>query len=71
MVFVNLAGATGISVPNGFAELDGEHLPTGIQFVAPGFSDARLLNVAHSFEQLTGWNYAPPAWVQAALTGAA
>lgn len=68
-VFVNLGGACGISMPNGFAEDDGKQLPTAIQFVCPGFHDARLLRIAAQFEQLSGWKYAPPQWVQDKLAG--
>jgi aspartyl-tRNA(Asn)/glutamyl-tRNA(Gln) amidotransferase subunit A len=67
-VFVNLAGTGGISLPNGFGERDGDRLPTGIQFVCAPFRDNLLLRVAHQFEQLTGWQYEPPAWIKAAAS---
>jgi aspartyl-tRNA(Asn)/glutamyl-tRNA(Gln) amidotransferase subunit A len=66
-VFVNLAGTAGISLPNGFGECDGVRLPTGLQLVCAPFRDSMLLRVAHQYEQLTGWRYTPPAWVEHAL----
>jgi len=51
-IAVNLAGLPGISVPAGFE--DG--LPFGLQIIGPDFGEARLLNVAHQFQQLTDWH---------------
>lgn len=62
-VFVNLAGAAGISMPNGFSNSDGAYLPTGIQFVCAPHRDHLLLRLANQFEQLTGWKYEPPDWI--------
>jgi len=47
---VNLAGLPGISVPCGLA--DG--LPVGLQVIGPRFQDARVLRVAHAYEQAAG-----------------
>lgn len=67
-VFVNLAGAAGISIPNGFGKTTHDDtLPTGIQFVCAPFRDSLLLRVAHQFEQLTGFSYKPPGWISEAL----
>jgi aspartyl-tRNA(Asn)/glutamyl-tRNA(Gln) amidotransferase subunit A len=44
----SLAGITGISVPCGATD-DG--LPIGMQIYAPAFSEERLLQAAHAFEQ--------------------
>lgn len=52
----NLAGLPGISVPCGM--VDG--LPVGIQFVGRAFDEATLLRVAHSYEQLRGFNLPAP-----------
>lgn len=48
----NLAGLPGISVPCG--KMDG--LPVGMQLVGNYFSEARLLNVAHQYQQITDWH---------------
>lgn len=48
----NLAGLPAISVPCGFVQ----KLPVGLQLVGPHFAEARLLNLAHQYEQLTDWN---------------
>jgi aspartyl-tRNA(Asn)/glutamyl-tRNA(Gln) amidotransferase subunit A len=47
---VNLAGLPGISVPCGLSE----GLPVGLQVIGPRFQDARVLRVAHAYEQATG-----------------
>ena len=48
---VNLAGLPGISLPCGFS--DG--LPVGLQVIGPRFQDARVLRVAHAYEQAAGF----------------
>lgn len=53
----NLAGLPGISLPVGMA--DG--LPVGAQLLGPHFSEARLLNVAHQYQQHTDWHQQIPA----------
>jgi aspartyl-tRNA(Asn)/glutamyl-tRNA(Gln) amidotransferase subunit A len=53
---VNLAGLPAITAPCGF--IDG--MPAGLQLVAPHFAEARLLNVAHQYQQQTDWHLAAP-----------
>lgn len=53
----NLAGIPGISVPCGFSEAG---LPIGLQLLAGHFQEARLLSVAHAFEQATAWHARRP-----------
>ncbi|HZJ95314.1 MAG TPA: Asp-tRNA(Asn)/Glu-tRNA(Gln) amidotransferase subunit GatA [Thiopseudomonas sp.] len=53
----NLAGIPGLSVPAG--TVDG--LPVGLQLLAPYFQEARLLQVAHQFQQHTAWHTQTPA----------
>ena len=53
----NLAGLPAVSVPCGF--VDG--LPAGLQIVGPHFSEARLLNVAHRYQQDSDWHRRAPA----------
>jgi aspartyl-tRNA(Asn)/glutamyl-tRNA(Gln) amidotransferase subunit A len=31
-------------------------LPVGLQIVGPHFSEARVLSVAHAFQQVTDWH---------------
>ena len=54
----NLAGICAISIPSGFAE---EKLPIGLQIMGPALEEARLLQVAHAFEQSTEWHCRRPA----------
>jgi aspartyl-tRNA(Asn)/glutamyl-tRNA(Gln) amidotransferase subunit A len=51
-IAVNLAGLPGISIPSG----NSNGLPIGMQIVAGDFAEARLLNVAHQFQQHTDWH---------------
>lgn len=54
---VNLAGVPAISVPCG---LDSKGLPVGLQIIGPAFQEARILQVAHAFEQHTEHHKARP-----------
>ncbi len=58
----NLAGLPGMSVPAGFVD----DKPVGLQLIGRHFDEARLLNVAHRFQQVTDWHLRRPA---AATTG--
>jgi aspartyl-tRNA(Asn)/glutamyl-tRNA(Gln) amidotransferase subunit A len=52
----NLAGLPGLSLPCGFVE----GLPMGLQLIGPHFSEAKLLNAAHRFQQATDWHNQSP-----------
>ncbi len=54
----SLAGLPGMSVPAGFGE---RNRPVGLQLIGPWFEEARLLNVAHQFQQVTDWHLQRPA----------
>jgi aspartyl-tRNA(Asn)/glutamyl-tRNA(Gln) amidotransferase subunit A len=56
-ITANLAGIPGLSMPAGF--VDG--LPVGVLLLAPYFQEARLLNVAHQYQQVTDWHTRTPA----------
>jgi len=60
-IAANLAGICGISVPCGFAEMDGHRLPIGLQFLGKALDEARILQIAHAYEQSTDWHKARPA----------
>ncbi|MCW3480733.1 Asp-tRNA(Asn)/Glu-tRNA(Gln) amidotransferase subunit GatA [Neisseriaceae bacterium JH1-16] len=55
---VNLAGLPGMSVPAGFAA---NGRPIGLQIIGNYFSEAKMLNVAHQFQQVTDWHRQAPA----------
>ena len=57
-IAANLAGICGISIPCGFANVDGSKLPIGLQLLAPPFEEAKLLQIAHAYEQSTDWHRA-------------
>jgi len=57
-IAANLTGAPAISIPVGF---DRRGLPIGMQIQSNYFTEARLLNVAHQFQQTTDWHARAPA----------
>ncbi len=59
-IAANLAGICGISVPCGLAEVDGHRLPIGLQFLGKALDEARILQIAHAYEQSTDWHKARP-----------
>ena len=52
-----LAGLPALSVPCGF---DAKGLPVGLQLTGDCFSEARLLGVAHRYQQATDWHLRVP-----------
>src|SRR5690242_10396591 len=57
----NLAGICGISIPCGFAESEsGKRLPIGLQLLGKALNEARILQIAHAYEQSTDWHKARP-----------
>ncbi len=56
-VAVNLAGLPALSIPVGFHQ----GLPIGMQCIGHHFSEARLLQIAHFYQQSTNWHqHTPP-----------
>ena len=56
----NLAGICGISLPCGFASVDGKQLPIGLQLLGKALEEARIFQIAHAYEQSTDWHKARP-----------
>ncbi|PTU76308.1 Asp-tRNA(Asn)/Glu-tRNA(Gln) amidotransferase subunit GatA [Pseudomonas mangrovi] len=56
-ITANLAGVPGLSMPAGF--VDG--LPVGVQLLGNYFQEARLLNVAHQYQQVSDWHTQAPS----------
>ncbi len=57
----NLAGLCGISIPCGFARSETKNpLPIGLQIMGKALDEARILQVAHAFEQSTDWHRRRP-----------
>jgi aspartyl-tRNA(Asn)/glutamyl-tRNA(Gln) amidotransferase subunit A len=56
-VAANLAGAPAMSIPCGFTA---GGLPIGLQLQGGYFSEARLINVAHQYQQATDWHRRAP-----------
>jgi aspartyl-tRNA(Asn)/glutamyl-tRNA(Gln) amidotransferase subunit A len=56
-ISTNLAGLPGMSIPAGFVN----GLPVGLQIIGNYFDEARLLNVAHRYQQETDWHQQIPS----------
>ncbi|MBP7351817.1 MAG: aspartyl/glutamyl-tRNA amidotransferase subunit A, partial [Comamonas sp.] len=56
----SLAGLPGMSLPAGFGE---GGMPVGLQLIGNYFSEARLLNAAHRFQQATDFHLRTPAGI--------
>jgi len=56
-VAANLTGMPAMSIPCGFTP-DG--LPIGLQLQGNHFDEARLLHVAHRYQQVTDWHLRTP-----------
>ncbi|HEY4284184.1 MAG TPA: Asp-tRNA(Asn)/Glu-tRNA(Gln) amidotransferase subunit GatA [Chthoniobacterales bacterium] len=56
----NLAGICGISVPCGFADVDGKKLPIGLQLQGKALNEAKIFQIAHAYEQSTDWHKQRP-----------
>src|SRR3989344_5578942 len=52
-VTANIAGVPAISIPSGFAEVDGKKLPLGIQFMAPHGREDILFEIGKKFEKIS------------------
>jgi aspartyl-tRNA(Asn)/glutamyl-tRNA(Gln) amidotransferase subunit A len=57
----NLAGLPGMSIPCGFASDGDKALPVGLHLVGNYFSEAKMLEVAHRYQQATDWHARIPA----------
>jgi aspartyl-tRNA(Asn)/glutamyl-tRNA(Gln) amidotransferase subunit A len=60
----SLAGLPGMSIPVGFGqgEKNGKR-PVGLQIIGNYFAEAKLLNIAHRYQQVTDWHTRAPAGV--------
>ena len=56
-IAVNLAGLPGLSIPAGFGD---RNLPVGLQLIGNYFGEAKMLNIAHQFQQVTDWHLRMP-----------
>ena len=52
-----LAGLPGLSIPCGF---DAKGLPVGLQIMGNHFAEAKMLGVAHRYQQATDWHLRAP-----------
>ncbi|QSB02031.1 Asp-tRNA(Asn)/Glu-tRNA(Gln) amidotransferase subunit GatA [Methylomonas sp. EFPC1] len=55
-IAINLAGLPAMSIPAGF--MDGK--PVGLHVIGNYFSEAKLLNVGHRYQQVTDWHLQAP-----------
>ncbi len=57
----SLAGLPGMSIPCGFGEGDKNgKRPVGLQIIGNYFAEAKLLNIAHQYQQATDWHKRTP-----------
>ncbi|CAB1367740.1 Asp-tRNA(Asn)/Glu-tRNA(Gln) amidotransferase subunit GatA [Denitratisoma oestradiolicum] len=59
-ISTNLAGLPGMSLPCGFGQ---GGMPVGLQLIGNWFGEARMLNVAHQYQQHTDWHLRMPSGV--------
>jgi aspartyl-tRNA(Asn)/glutamyl-tRNA(Gln) amidotransferase subunit A len=59
---VNLAGIPAMSIPAGFVN----GMPVGLQVMGNYFTEAKLLNVAHQYQQNTDWHLQTPTMTKGA-----
>ncbi|MEH6456223.1 MAG: Asp-tRNA(Asn)/Glu-tRNA(Gln) amidotransferase subunit GatA [Cocleimonas sp.] len=55
-IALNLAGLPGMSIPAGMAN----NMPVGLQIIGNMFTESKLLNVAHQYQQATDWHTQMP-----------
>ena len=60
-IAVNLAGLPGMSIPAGFGS---NGLPVGLHIIGNYFDEARMLNVAHQYQQVTDWHTRTPQHIE-------
>src|SRR6266853_6390994 len=54
---INVWGLPAISIPCGFTSSD---LPIGMQIIGPHWGEAKVLQLAHAYEQATAWHKREP-----------
>jgi len=59
-IAVNLAGLPALSIPAGFVG----QKPVGLQIIGNYFDEAKLLNVAHRYQQETDWHQQAPVGIE-------
>jgi aspartyl-tRNA(Asn)/glutamyl-tRNA(Gln) amidotransferase subunit A len=59
-IATNLAGLPGMSIPAGFSN----GLPVGLQIIGNYFDEARMLDVAHAYQQVTDWHVQMPVGLE-------
>ena len=55
-ISANLAGLPAMSIPAGFSK----GLPVGLQLIGNFWSESKLLNIAHQYQQQTAWHQESP-----------
>jgi aspartyl-tRNA(Asn)/glutamyl-tRNA(Gln) amidotransferase subunit A len=64
-IAVNLAGLPGMSLPAGMAH----NLPVGLQLIGNYFNEAKILNIAHQYQQVTDYHQQIPSAFASARGG--
>jgi aspartyl-tRNA(Asn)/glutamyl-tRNA(Gln) amidotransferase subunit A len=60
----SLAGLPGMSIPAGFGQGEkNARRPVGLQIIGNYFAEAKLLNIAHQYQQVTDWHTRAPSGI--------
>jgi aspartyl-tRNA(Asn)/glutamyl-tRNA(Gln) amidotransferase subunit A len=59
-IATNLAGICGLSLPCGFAGVDGKQLPIGLQILGKPLDEKTILQVGSAYEKSTEWHLQVP-----------
>lgn len=60
----SLAGLPGMSIPCGFGQGEkNANRPVGLQIIGNYFAEAKLLGIAHQYQQVTDWHTRAPAGI--------
>jgi Asp-tRNA(Asn)/Glu-tRNA(Gln) amidotransferase A subunit family amidase len=60
VVLANYTGHPTVSIPGGFTKRGGVEVPTAVTFTGKLFGEAKLLTLAHAYQQATNFHLKRP-----------